>query len=188
MQGLTAWSPASLPQLEKLDWSRKPKSFAHAVGEVFFGFLFLVWLALIPEYPFLLLGPGLELVRRLPFAVAPVVMVFYYWVLALNVLQVGWHAAALPAGRWQERRTLQDLVFKAIVVIPLVVLLRAPGHALVLLKTPAVNAAHYGATVAALNAGVHKALLVVLVIVAAQFVWDLGKWLLGLRGRDALVV
>lgn len=188
MKGLTEWSPASLPQLEKLDWSRKPKSYAHAVAEVVFGFLFLVWLALVPAYPFLLLGPGVLYLHASPFAVSGAVRVFYYWVLGLNVLQVGWHAAALLAGRWQDGRTLQELVFKAVGVIPLVVLLRAPGHALVVLKTPEGNAAHYGATVAALNAGVHKALLVVLVIVVAQVVWDLGKWLLRLRGRDAVVV
>ena len=35
--------------------------------------------------------------------------------------------------------------------------------------------------VATLNAGAHKGLLVVLVIVVAQLVWDLGRWALNLR-------
>lgn len=185
LKGVTDWSPASLPQLEKLHPSLKPKSYAHAVAEVVFGFLFLVWLALIPEYPFLLLGPGWEYLRHSPFALAPTVMVFYYWVLALNVLQVGWHAVDLIRGTWQRRRTVQHLVFKAFAVIPLVVLVRAPGHALLLLQHPGVDAANYGGMVATVNAGAHKGLLVVLVIVVVQFVWDLGRWVLS-RRRDAV--
>lgn len=187
MKGMTEWSPASLPPLEKVHPSLKPKNYAHAVAEVVFGFLFLVWLALIPTYPFLLVGPGLEYLRHAPFALAPTVMVFYYWVLALNVLQVGWHAVELIQGTWQRRRSVQYLVFKAFAVIPLWVLVRAPEHKLLLLKSPAMDAAHYGATVDAVNYGAHEGLLVVLVITVIQFVWAFGKlWFH--RRRDGAVV
>ena len=186
MKGVTEWSPASLPPVEKPHPGFAPKSYAHAVAEVVFGFLFMVWLALIPHYPFLLVGPGLEYLRHSPFALAPVVMVFYYWVLALNVLQVGWHGVDLICGAWQRPQPWQHLIFKAFAAIPIIVLLRAPGHALVLLKSPMRDAAHYGATVATLNGVVHKALLVVLVIVVAQFVWDLGRWVMNRRSDGAV--
>lgn len=188
MKGMTEWSPASLPKLEKLHPGLKPKSYAHAVAEEVFGFLFLVWLALIPTYPILLLGPGVEYLRHAPFALAPTVMVFYYWVLALNVLQVVWHGVDLMRGSWQRPQPLQHLAFKAIGLIPLVVLLRAPGHVLVLLKASATDAAHYGTTVATLNDVVHKALLVVLVIVVLQLVWGLGQWVMHRRGDGAVVL
>ncbi len=185
MRKLTEWSPASLPPVENPHPSLTPKSFAQAVAEVVFGLLLLVWLALLPQHPFLLLGPGVEYLRHSPFAMAPTVMVFYYWVLALNVFQVAWHGLDLLRGAWQRPRLTQHLVFKALAVIPIAVLLGAPGQALVLLKHPARDAAHYGGMVATLNGVVHKALLVVLVIVVAQFGWDLGRWVLSLRRSRA---
>ena len=187
-KGITEWSPASLPKMEKLHPSLKSKSYAAAVAEEVFGFLFLVWLALIPTYPFLLLGPGAVYLRHSPFVLAPAVMVFYYWVLALNVLQVAWHGVDLMRGAWQRPQPLQHLVFKAFGLIPLVVLLRAPGHALVLLHASAADAAHYGATVATLNDAVHKVLLVVLVIAVLQLGSGLGQWVMHRRSNGVTVL
>lgn len=185
MREVTEWSPATLPPLEKQNLNFVPRSFAHAVAEFVFGCLLLVWLALLPEYPFLVLGPGAWYLQASPFAPAGVVMVFYYWVLALNALQVTWHGVELALGKWQRARRVQHIVIKAIGLIPLVVLLRAPGHVLVLLKRPEVDAAHYGGTVAAANADAHEGLLVALVIVVAQLAWDLWKWVAGLRRGGA---
>lgn len=185
MKEVTEWSPASLPPLEKPHPSCVPKSRAHAVAEVVFRFLFLVWLALIPEYPFLLLGPGAWYLGHSPFAPAATVTIFYYCVLALNAFQLVWQGTDLMVGRWSRPRWRQHLVFKALAVVPIVVLLRAPGQALVVLKSPGADGAHYGATVATLNAGVHKGLLVVLVIVVAQLVWEVWMQVMNRRGKGS---
>lgn len=176
MRGVTEWSPASLPPLEKPHPVCVPKSYAHAVAEVVFRFLFLVWLALIPEYPFLLLGPGVWYVHTAPFALAPAVMVFYYCVLGLNAFQLLWQGTDLIRRGWQRPPWCQHLVFKALAVVPIGVLLSAPGHRLLLLKTPTLDGARYGATVATANDAVHTGLLVVLVIVVLQLVWDAWQW------------
>jgi hypothetical protein len=95
--GVTAeWSPATLPPLEKEDAAgKKPRSFAHAVAEVVFGFLFLIWLLLIRRYPYLLLGPVPFYLHGQgryvsPFLLAPVWVQFYWCVVALSVLQLAW--------------------------------------------------------------------------------------------------
>lgn len=182
MRGVTEWSPASLPPLEKPHPVCVPKSYAHAVAEVVFRILFLGWLALIPEYPFLLLGPGVWYVHTAPFALAPTVMIFYYCVLGVNAFQLVWQGMDLMRGRWQRPQWCQHLVFKALAVVPIGVLLSAPGHRLLLLKNPALDGARYGTTVATVNHAVHTGLVVVLVIVVLQAVWELGRWALWARG------
>jgi hypothetical protein len=50
------WPPSLLTQHEPQTAGKKPPSYAKAVAEVIFGFLWLVWLLLIPQHPFLILG------------------------------------------------------------------------------------------------------------------------------------
>lgn len=188
VQQTTQWSPASLPALEKLHPSLAPRSFPHAIAELIFGMLLLIWLLLIPQYPFLLFGPGARYFMQSPFQIAPVLLLFYVWVIALNVLQLVWRGVDLARGAWQRPQPFQHIVFKVFALIPIAVLLRAPGHALVLLKNPELDSARYGATLETLNEGIHKALLVVLVIVVLQLLWDLSRWLLHARRDRAAAV
>lgn len=188
VQQTTQWSPTTLPPLEKLHPSLSPRSFPRAIAEVIFGFLFLIWLLLIPQYPVLLFGPGAKYFQQSPFQIAPVLLLFYVWVIALNVLQLVWRGVDLARGAWQRPQPLQHIVFKAFSLIPIAVLLRAPGHALVLLKSPELDSTRYGATLDALNEGIHKGLLVILAIVVLQLLWDLSRWLLNARrARSAAV-
>jgi hypothetical protein len=180
-KSVTEWSPATLPAMEKPAPGFAPKSHARAVAEFVFGCLFLVWLVLIPHYPILLFGPGVWFLRQSPFAPAPTVMVFYYWVLAMNGIQVAWHGVDLARGAWQRAQPVKQLAFKGFAVIPLVVLVRAPEHVLLVLKHPVADGARYAGTVATVNTGAHEGLLVLCVIVVAQFVWELGKWMLRKR-------
>lgn len=62
------WSPGKLPAVEDVaPEGKRPRSFAHAMAEVVFGFLGLVWLLLIPQHPYLLMGPGAAYLRVSPF-------------------------------------------------------------------------------------------------------------------------
>lgn len=173
------WSPETLPPLEALAEGKKPRrSRAHAIAEVVFGFLVLIWMLLLPAHPYLLIGPAAYYLPALPCTLAQVCWQFYWWNLGLNALQLAWHAIDLARGRWQQPQPVQHIVFKTIGLIPLWLVITVPEHALVLLRNPAADMARYGAQVATINYGLHRAFQVLLVIVVLQFVWDL--WQMGL--------
>jgi hypothetical protein len=174
------WSPAGLPPLERTDGSGGARrSRAHAIAEVVFGFLLLIWLLLFPAHPYLLLGPGAFYLGALPYKLAPVCWEFYWWIVGLNALQLGWHAFDLGRGKWQRPEPVQHLVFKAVGLIPLVLVLAAPGGALVVLKNPGVdqpyNGVPAGVSLGSLNHDIRIGVLVIVCIAGAQLAWDLGK-------------
>jgi hypothetical protein len=165
-----------MPPVEKEFASgMKPHAYARAVAEVIFGFLALIWLLLVPRHPYLLLGPGAYVLQALPVQLAPVWIQFYWWIIALNVLQLGWRCVDLIRGSWRGERPGQHLVFKIFGLIPLALMLTVRDQAYFTLRSPEVNQAHYGAALATINHAVHLGLLVVSVIVVAQLLWDLGK-------------
>jgi hypothetical protein len=170
------WSPSALPPLDKnSEGFGKPRSYAHAVAEVVFGFIFLVWLLLVPRHPFLLLGPGVVYMTSGPFALSPVWWTFFWWCVALNVVQLTWRCVNLLRGDWQRRSKAEHIIVKAIGLMPLGILFWVKDGAYILLKNPAVDAARYGSTLDTINKSIHLGLMVTCVIVVAQFVWDLGR-------------
>jgi hypothetical protein len=171
-----SWSPGALPPLERRVAAGKPRrSYAHAVAEVIFGWIFLVWLLLVPHYPYLLIGPGVVFLEKSPFQLAPVWWTFYWWAVAINVVQLAWHCADLLRGSWNESRPAQHILLKAVGLIPLAIVLNAPENALVLLRHPAVDGARYSATLHTINHGIHTGFLVIAVIIVLQLIWDAAK-------------
>ena len=176
MDGInTDWSPAKLPPLERTQ-PRRQRNFAQAVAEVIFGYLFLVWLMLIPKYPFLLIGPTFWL-RTGPFALAPVWSAFYWVALALNYGLVVWNTIDLVRGAWRREQRLKPIFYKAVSLIPLGVLVVAPGHIYAVLRNPAADSAKYGAILDAINTNIWRGVAVGFAIVAIQFGWEIYKWL-----------
>jgi hypothetical protein len=169
------WSPAGLPPLEQQAAGKKPRSFAQAVAEAVFGFLLLIWVLLIPRYPWLLMGPGAVILDVSPYQLAPVWWQFFWCIVALNILQLGWNVADLWSGRWQQPQPIKHIVYKAVGLIPLLFLFSARDHALVLLKHPALDQARYGTTLHSINHWVNRGFLIVAVIASLQLVWDLGR-------------
>ena len=183
---MASWSPAKLPPLEKEDGIRRPRNFGTAVAEVVFGFLFLVWLLLIPRHPFLLMGPGVFYLDASPFQLAQIWWVFYWWMVALNVLQLAWRCTDLARGTWQRPGRAQHIVVKAFGLIPLGLLLAAPEHAYVVLKHPAIDALRYGSTVVSINQTFHFGLLFAGALVVLQLAWDIAQSILdAYRKREA---
>jgi hypothetical protein len=171
-----SWSPASLPPLEKNTvQNQAQRSRAHAIAEVVFGFLLLVWLLLIPSFPFLLLGPGAFYLAASPYKLAPVIWQFYWWIVGLNALQLTWHAVDLARGAWAVPPRAQHLVVKAFGLIPLGLLLAAPGGALVELKQPGLALPQNAPAVGLINHWAHVGLLAIGAITVAQLMWDLGQ-------------
>jgi hypothetical protein len=171
------WKPSELPALEPEDHSgKKPRTMAHAVAEVVCGFVALVWLLLVPQYPFLLFGPGVVFLKIFgaTYQLAPVWLQFYWWIVALNIVQVGWRAELLWRGRWQHPRMEQTLTVKLIGLMPLVLLLAAKDHALVLLR-PDVDTAHYAPMLDAINHWAYRSVLIVFVIGVGQVVFWIGR-------------
>ncbi len=170
------WQPSSLPPLEKADHSgRKPRSFTVAVAEVVVGFLLIAWLLLIPRHPFLLMGPGVVVLRAVPYELAPVWWTFYWWILGLNVLQLVWKTLDLARGQWQQPAPIRQIIFKAVGVIPIAYLLSVPSHIYVVLKNPAADQLQYGHNLDTINNGIRLGFSVICAIVVLQLSWDIGR-------------
>jgi hypothetical protein len=170
------WSPSALPPAETTAGYRKrPRSFAMAVTEAIFGFLFLAWLLLIPAHPWLLLGQGALYLHASPYQLAPVWIQFYWWVVGINVLQLGWRCVDLVRGSWQGPRRIQQNTIQALGLIPLVMALTSPGHAYVTLRHTALDQGVHGAHLNALNHGIYMGLLVITVIAVAHLLWEIGR-------------
>jgi hypothetical protein len=174
--GHVDWSPGSLPTAEEAgSGGKRPRSFAHAVTEVVFGFLALIWLLLIPSYPFLLMGPGAAYLRMSPYQLATVWVPFFWCIVALNVVQLGWRLIDLVRGTRQNSRALQHLTVKTIGLAATLILFTAPHREWVLLKHPAIDAARYGAAVNSINHGIYTALLWVVAISVMVWLWQIGQ-------------
>jgi hypothetical protein len=179
-QGLYGkWSPSDLPPLEPAAApGQKRRSYAHAVTEVIFGFIFLIWLLLVPKYPFVMFGPGVTILHASPFRVNPQWITFYWWIVGLNAIQLAWRCTDLIRGTWQNPGRALHFVSKFFGLVVFVVLGVLPGHVYVLLRHPEVDAAQYGQTVDSINRGIHMGVQVLCVILAIQLAWDVAQALI----------
>jgi HAAS domain-containing protein len=170
------WQPSTLPPLEKNDVSgRKPRSFTLAVAEVVVGFLLIAWLLLIPSHPFLLMGPGVVVLQMAPFQLAPVWWTFYWWIIGLNALQLAWKTLDLARGQWQQPAPIRQIIFKAVGLIPLVLLLSVRDHIYVMLKNPSADQLQYGQNLDVINNGIRLGVSVICAIVVLQLSWEIGR-------------
>jgi hypothetical protein len=177
------WSPATLPPLEKDPLA--PRKYAHAIAELVFGFLFLIWLLLIPQYPFLVLGPGIAMLHASPFLLTPHLLLFYVYFVAFHAFQLLWRGIDFARGAWQRPNPLQHITLKAAALVPLIALLFVPGQQFLLLRDPIADAAHYAATLHTVNQAIHQAVFVLIAIVSLQLLWELGRFLRDTRNRAA---
>jgi len=170
------WSSGTMPPVQTGSASGKDsRSYTQAVAEVVFGFIGLVWLALVPHHPYLLMGPGAYYLQASPFQAAAVWVPIYWSIIAVNVVQLGWRGIDLIRGSWRGPRQAQHFVVKIIGLIPLALVLTVRDQAYFTLRHPAADEGRLGAALAALNHAIHLGLLVVCVIVVAQLLWDFGQ-------------
>jgi hypothetical protein len=167
------WSPSTLPPLTpETAPGVKRRTYAQAVAEVVFGFVFLVWLLLIPKHPFLLLGPGVAFLHVTPYELAPVWTHFYWWLVGLCMLQLVWHAIDLLRGKWLTPSAWQHIISKTVGLIaiwPIVM----PGQVLVMLKHPELDQARYGAALSSINQGLTVAMRIAFAITMLQLVFHI---------------
>jgi hypothetical protein len=180
------WTPGALPPVaQEGARGQKPRSYAYAVAEVVFGFVFLLWFLLVPHYPYLLLGPGAAYVHGSPFQFAPVCVQFYWWVVGLNALQLGWRVVDLLRGSWQGPRRAQRITMQALGLIPLVLLLNVRDHAWVTLRHPALDQARYGGAMEAINRAIYIGLSFMCALAVLQLLWEIGRTGLNLYRKRA---
>lgn len=167
------WSPASLPPVPvHPPAGMKRPSYAKAVAEVIFGYLFLIWWLLVPRHPYLMFGPAAAYLQASPYQLAPIMMVFYWWILVLNAVQLAWNCVELWRGRWQRPLAGKEMIFKAIGLVPMVQLATLHDHVYILLKRPALE----GLSIDVINDGIYKVITIVCAIVAVQLVYEIGKF------------
>jgi hypothetical protein len=169
------WNPSELPPLEKPEAGKKTVKFQAAVANAVVGLAFLIYLLLVRRHPFLLFGPGMPVLRALPYKLAPVWMTFYWGIIGLNVLQVGWRVVSLVRRKWNQGRIIETFLSKAAGLALLVMLANRKDHVYVVLKNPALDQLRYGETLSAINSNVHLGLSLVVAIVALNLAWDIGQ-------------
>jgi len=169
------WSPAGLPPIQAAAAAAKVRGYAKAVGELVFSFLGLIWLLLLPQHPWLMLGPGAAAVKALPYQLAPVWWTFYWWVIALNIVQLVWRCWDLWSDSWRDERMVEKIVNGVLGLAPLIVLLTAHERLLVLLKDPAHDFAKYSATLASINEWTYRGLALVFAISVVSLVVEIAK-------------
>ena len=176
-QQTSKWDLNALPQIEPATQGKK-RTRAHTIIEAAAHTLMLCWLLLLPKYPVLILGPGAFIVYALPYTLAPIIMTFYWAVVALNVVQLVWKLVDLYTGAWMGERKLERFAIKLMGIIPILIALRAPGKMWVVLKDPAAEFVKYGAQLAQINQAIYIGLRIVLIITVITFALEIGNWFL----------
>ena len=180
------WTPSALPPLgANIAHGKKPRSYAQAVIEVVFGIFFLGWLLLVPQHPYLLMGPGAYYLNASPFQLADVWVPAYWCVVALNILQLGWNAQNLGRGRWQKPYLVFNPLFSAVGLVPVVLLLNAKDHVTILLKHPALDQARLGASLDTINRVIHLNLVLICAIVCLCLFWEIAQLILNFYRKRA---
>lgn len=167
-----AWDPRELPERTE----PKGKSLASRVADLIVSVLMIAWLLSVPNYPFLVLGPGATL-SRLSLSLTPDWHIFYWQIVGLLLLMLPVKAATLFSGeRW--RRGL-DLTAQAIGILVLVVMVQARSYFVLL---PEGSNSLSLANLAQLNYSVNLGFKIALAVCVVKFLWDL--WEMLFRSRS----
>ena len=170
-----SWSPTALPALERDAWPGKRRSFATAVAELVVEFALLIWLLLIPRYPVVLLGPGAGYLEHSAIRLAPISVEFFWVIVVLNGLQLAWHGYNLLSGNWAVKSVMQKLVTKALGVVPVLLLLTAPGHVFLEVNPGELARMPGNLDLGWLNQQLYTGVVVLSLIVVLQLVWEIWK-------------
>ncbi|HTY85528.1 MAG TPA: hypothetical protein VMB19_15015 [Silvibacterium sp.] len=110
------WDPSTLPPLEKPE--KKPTPLQNA-AEFAFGFFGLIWLLLLPAYPFLIMGPGAVFLQA-----SPLIHTLYPLLVAVAALSVLRTGLILARPRWNQFTIWSELAHKVVTFVFLSFVLR----------------------------------------------------------------
>ena len=146
------WDPLKLPPVRAAG-DRKPSPLK-AVCEFGFGCFGLVWLLLVPRYPFLILGPAAAFLKA-----APMWHTFYVPILLLSTLGLVRSAVTLARPQWSWFPLLSQLLQSALTLILLNYILQAvtrtpSGYPFVVLQDAVRDSRHYIEIAAIVNVSI----------------------------------
>ncbi|MFZ0734628.1 MAG: hypothetical protein WAM79_20080 [Candidatus Sulfotelmatobacter sp.] len=147
------WDPAKLPPLEKTE---RKTSLVQTVCELGFQVFALVWLLLLPQHPFLILGPAAGFLKT-----TPLVHTFYLPIMLLWMLSVARSASILAKPEWTWLPMASQLIQSASTLIVLNFLLhavtqtpKAEWFPFLILTDAARNSVHYIKIAAVVNVSI----------------------------------
>lgn len=167
------WSPCDLPPLEIAGAETQPRKLGRVIAGLAFGCLGLVWLLVLPHYPYLIIGPGAWYLSSSPYVATPTLQLVYWLIVGLLALSIVWRISTLVTGRWQAKFQIEILVFRLLGLVPLVVAFTAPGHQFFQLAESSGEPAKYAALLPTLNAGFSKLVVILFAIHLIQLIWQL---------------
>ena len=115
------WDPLKLPPVRK---DERKFSLLKAVCELGFNIFGLVWLLLVPHYPFLILGPAAAILKA-----GPLVHMFYLPFMLLGVVALVRSGITLARPQWAWFPLLSQLLQSVLMLILLSYMIQALGKA-----------------------------------------------------------
>jgi hypothetical protein len=115
------WDPLKLPPLHKTERKVSP---ANAISQLIFGMFGLVWLLLLPQHPFLILGPAAAFLKA-----APVWSTVYVPLVVLSFLSLLRFGLTLARPQWEWFPPLAELVQAILTMLVVNFLINAAGQA-----------------------------------------------------------
>ncbi len=188
------WDPSSLPPLQKQE---RKTSMVQALCELAFGWFGIIWLLLLPNYPFLILGPAATFLKP-----APMWHTFYLPIVLVAVFGLVRSGMILARPQWSWFPSLSKLLQTALSLIVVHFILNAAGHApsgnwhpFVVLADGVQDSAHYVRIAAIVNASILLSLLsawiglsIAGIVQTWQFMRHARKWTSGMQHTASLHV
>jgi len=147
------WDPLKLPPIKKQE--KKP-SLAHTVCELAFNVFGLIWILLLPQYPWLLFGPAKNILSA-----GPIWHVFYVPVVLIAVFALLRSTITLARPQWEWFPPTAQLLQTIISMVILRYMLAAAGvtaagawHPFVVVSENVRNSAQYAHVAAIVNVSV----------------------------------
>ncbi len=168
-----------MAKVEAKEKSGLPK---HPVADLVVSGLFTAWLLAFPYYPFLLFGPSVWALNAMSLGLAPVWRMFYWAIVALNVLQLIFKVIALAriAPAW---RRVMKIIEQLLGFSILMLLLQVQEYIVFGAAGPKLSSPQ---DVARLNMGIHRGLEVVATIAGLKLAWDVIQLVVQSR-RDSAI-
>ena len=162
LSSLRDWNPRDLPAANPAHEGR----FAAICG-VAVGFLLTCWVAAIPRFPWLLLGPGAAYLSRSPIVPAAVWNAAYWPIVLFFAARTAIEFVSVIWTRFREYHATAELVLHTAAIAGWALFLRA-GEYFTLAARP--DAADYRTQVDTLNQGIQVAAAIALVVTGAEVV------------------
>jgi len=147
-----------LPPIEKQE---RKTSAAHTASELVFHVFGLVWLLLIPQHPFMILGPAAAFLHP-----GPIWQRYYWFFVVIAMFAIVRLAIILARPRWTLwpllSKVLHDVFFLIVVKYMLGAVSQIPHdnwYPFVTLADAVQNSAHYTPIAAVVNSSIHIALV-----------------------------